>query len=438
MNISLDNAPKCTTLLIAAPASGHGKTLITAALANYFCQNGLRTQVFKAGPDFLDPMILQYATQTPVYNIDLWMVGKSQSLQLLHTAATQSDVILIECNMGLYDGQPCCADLAQAFSLPVQLVIDAKGMAQSFGAIVKGLATYQDNIHINGVIANNVGSAYHGKLLQDSLQKDIQFCGYMPRHKDLVIPSRHLGLLQATEINDLQHRIDIATDYITQHVHIELPKPTIFPNIVHHNPPTIKRPLQDIRIGVARDNAFSFIYAANINLLTDLGAQIQYFSPLRDQKLPDVHGLWLPGGYPECFSKELSANKGMGDAIRGHFNNNRPILAECGGMLYLCETLTDSVQNTYNMLGILPAHAVMQANCVGVGLQTALLPEGKIRGHTFHHSLLNTSLSATEHAQKQHSKTTGEAIYRIKHLIASYLHLYFPSNPEAVASIFSP
>ena len=436
-NFSEKNDPKCAALLIAAPASGHGKTLLTAALAKYFCQKGLRTQVFKAGPDFLDPMILQHATQAPVYNIDLWMVGKAHSLQLLHEAAKQSDLILIECNMGLYDGTPSCADLAHALSLPVQLVIDAKGMAQSFGAIVKGLATYQDNIQINGVIANNVGSAYHGQLLQNSLQDSIKFCGYMPRSKDMTIPSRHLGLLQAAEIADLDHRINVATQYVTQQLDIVLPDPITFPSAedLDQSPP--ERPLQGISIGVARDKAFSFIYPKNIDLLMELGAQIEYFSPLDDQKLPEVNGLWLPGGYPECFSERLSKNKIMGDAIQEHFNNNLPILAECGGMLYLCDTLTDSSQNTYEMLGLLPAQITMQKNCVGIGLQTAVLPEGAIKGHTFHHSRLSTSLTPITHAQKQHTQATGEAIYRINRLTASYIHLYFPSNPSVLVSLFS-
>lgn len=435
MNIK---APECVALLISAPASGHGKTLITAALAKHFRQKGLRTRVFKVGPDFLDPMILQHVTQTPVYNIDLWMVGESQCQHLLHEAAKQSDLILIECNMGLYDGTPCCADLAHAFSIPIQLVIDAKGMAQSFGAIVKGLATYQDNIKLNGVIANNVGSASHGQLLQDSLQDSIKFCGYLPRSKEMSIPSRHLGLLQAAEIDDLEDRIEIAAQYVAKQLNIVLPKAIAFPSAEQAIKIPQKRPLQGVSIGVARDNAFSFIYPANIDLLTELGAQIRYFSPLNDHQLPDVHGLWLPGGYPECYGEDLSKNRAMAHAIREHFHNNLPILAECGGMLYLCDTLTDSKNNIYEMLGVLPAHVIMHQHCIGIGLQTAVLPEGQIRGHTFHHSQLNTSLNPIEHARKQHTQADGEAIYRIKRLTASYMHFYFPSNPLVLTKLFSP
>jgi len=436
-NNEKNNVPTCAVLLIAAPASGQGKTLITAALAAYFGQMGVRTQVFKAGPDFLDPMILQHVTQAPVYNIDLWLLGKSQCSQLLHEAAKQSDLILIECHMGLYDGTPCCADLARAFSLPILLVIDAKGMAQSFGAIVKGLATYHENIQINGVIANNVGSAYHGQILKDSLEDCIKFCGYMPRSEQMKIPSRHLGLLQATEIEDLDQRIKIATNYVKQQLHVDLPQPIAFPENEDLEPLHTQRPLQGIRIGVAKDKAFSFIYPRNIDLLIELGAKIYYFSPMHDQCLPKVHGLWLPGGYPECYGKILSENKTMGNAIREHFTDNLPILAECGGMLYLCDTLTDSTQMTHKMLGILPAHVIMQTNCVSVGLQTAELPEGPIKGHTFHHSRVKTSLAPINHAQKQHSLAPGEAIYRDKRLTATYLHLYFPSNPSALISLFT-
>jgi len=437
INTEKNNLPKCAALLIASPASGHGKTLLTAALASYFRQQGLRTQVFKTGADFLDPMILQHVTQAPVYNIDLWMVGESQCRQLLHEAAKQSDVILIEGHMGLYDGTPSCADLARTFSLPIQLVIDAKGMAQSFGAIVKGLATYRDDMHINGVIANNVGSAYHGQLLKDSLDDSFPFCGYMPRVSQMKIPSRHLGLLPAAEIDDLEQRIKVATYHLSQQVDIVLPDPIMFPKAEALDPIFKQRPLQGIRIGVAKDQAFSFIYPRNIDLLNELGAQVSYFSPLHDKCLPNVHGLWLPGGYPECFAEKLSENKAMGTAIREHFNKNLPILAECGGLLYLCNKLTDSAKNTHELLDILPAHVIMQAKCVSIGLQTAELPEGPLKGHTFHHSQVNTALNPFQYAQKQHTQQSGEAIYRLKRLTASYVHLYFSSNPTAIASLFT-
>jgi len=198
----------------------------------------------------------------------------------------------------------------------------------------------------------------------------------------------------------------------------------------------IEPALQGIRIGVACDNAFSFIYRANLDLLTSLGATLHLFSPLHDKIVPEVDSLYLPGGYPELYLDQLSQNSAMLDAVRSHFQSDRTIVAECGGMLYLLESLTDKAGKRAKLCGILPGDGVMQERLAGLGLHTAPLPEGDLRGHAFHHSQIEMQLEPLAESANRRAKGRGEAIYRYKGVTASYLHYYFASNIEATAKLF--
>jgi len=200
----------CRALLVSAPASGQGKTTVTAALARYYRQQGKVVRVFKTGPDFIDPMILQQASGQPVYQLDLWMVGETECRQRLAEAAKTADLILIEGVMGLFDGKPSSADLAELFGIPVLALIDSKGMAQTFGAVAHGLTSYRPGLTFAGVLANRVASDNHADMLAESLPAELgQFC-CMAKDDSLNLPSRHLGLLQANEITDLDTRLDAA------------------------------------------------------------------------------------------------------------------------------------------------------------------------------------------------------------------------------------
>ncbi|WP_455906421.1 nucleotide-binding protein, partial [Metapseudomonas otitidis] len=202
----------CPALLIAAPASGQGKTTVTAALARLHARQGRRVRVFKCGPDFLDPMILARASGHPVYQLDLWMIGEAESRRLLWEAAGEADLILIEGVMGLFDGSPSAADLARHFGVPVLGVINGAAMAQTFGALAVGLATYQPDLPFAGVLGNRVGSQRHSDLIRDSLPDWIRWYGALPRSAEVELPSRHLGLVQAEELADLDARLDAAAD----------------------------------------------------------------------------------------------------------------------------------------------------------------------------------------------------------------------------------
>lgn len=431
----VSGARHCPALLIAAPASGQGKTTVTAGLARLHSRQGKRVRVFKCGPDFLDPMVLARASGHPVHQLDLWMVGEAECRRLLWEAARDADLILIEGVMGLFDGAPSAADLARRFGVPVLAVIDGSAMAQTFGALAHGLASYQSDLPFAGVLANRVGSSRHGEILGDCLPEQIGWFGALPRGESVGIPSRHLGLVQAQELADLDARLDAAADALEASANCRLPAAVSFSPSPRE---TLPKLLNGVRIGVARDAAFSFIYQANLDLLQALGAQLLFFSPLRFSRLPAVDSLYLPGGYPELHLRTLSRNNSMADSIRAHHEVGKPTLAECGGMLYLLDGLTGQDGVREHMLGLMCGEAQMQKRFTALALQEVQLPEGRLRGHTFHHSSLESPMQPLVRGECPNYKRTAEAVYRQGRLTASYIHFYMPSNPVAAAAMFSP
>jgi cobyrinic acid a,c-diamide synthase len=422
----------CPALLVAAPASGQGKTLVTAALARRQRDAGRRVQVFKCGPDFLDPMVLEVASGAPVHQLDLFMCGEDQCVSLLHEAAGEADLILVEGVMGLFDGTPSAADLAQRFALPVLAVVDGSAMAQTFGALVHGLATYRPGLDLHAVLANRVGSPRHAELLEQSIPPGVTWLGAMPREPGVSLPERHLGLVQAREVADLDARLARAAALLPDTV-LHLPPPVAFaaPSAVVPKGSA----LQGKRIAIARDAAFAFLYPANLAWLERAGAHLAFFSPLADARLPDCDALWLPGGYPELHLETLAANASMMTAIRAHHAAGRPILAECGGMLYACASLDDGRGGRAQMLGLMPGEAAMQPRLARLGMQQIELPGGTLRGHTFHYSRLETPLEPAAWSQTPDGRE-GEALYRSGALTATYMHLYFPSAPLAAEKLF--
>lgn len=429
------NARHCPALLIAAPASGQGKTTVTAALARLHTRQGRRVRVFKCGPDFLDPMIHARASGAPVYQLDLAMVGEAESRRLLWQAAGEADLILIEGVMGLFDGKPSAADLARHFGVPVLGVIDGAAMAQTFGALAHGLATFQPDLPFAGVLGNRVASTRHGDILRDALPPSIRWFGALPRSASVELPSRHLGLVQAAELADLDGRLDAAADALAATADVDLPPAVSFAAPVIEPLPEL---LAGVRIGVARDAAFAFLYQANLDLLQALGAELRYFSPLADSELPEVDSLYLPGGYPELYLSELESNQAMADAIRVHHQAGKPLLAECGGMLYLLDELRDKQGCSGRMLGLLSGSAALQPRLTALALQEVTLPEGELRGHSYHHSRLESPLEPLAQGRCPNGKPVAEAVYRLGRLTASYIHFYLPSNPEAAAALLRP
>ena len=439
----------CPAILVAAPASGQGKTTVACALARLYTRQGLTVRVFKCGPDFLDPYWLELASGSPVYQLDLWMTGEADCAQRLHDAALVADLIIVEGVMGLYDGAPSAADLAHHFGLYVLAVIDAGAMAGTFGALAHGLQTYCDGLNFAGVLANRVASVGHAEMLQVSLRDPDQWQGALMRDEALILPERHLGLVMATELTDAITRLDAAADALATTplgqkcaddlkawaVTFVAPEFNIAPTQL----------LTGKTIAVAKDAAFCFIYAANIDCLRYLGAEVVYFSPLKDAELPICDALWLPGGYPELHTQTLVNNTSMAASIRQHVQNGKPVWAECGGMMALFDSIETVDGVVHAMWGLIPGRIAMQKRLAALGPQqlnafaASLEPLEPLRGHTFHYSTCSTDLQAITRTQAAPGKTLrgdGEALYQAGSIRASYFHAWFASSPAAAARLF--
>ena len=463
----------CPALLVAAPASGQGKTTVVSALARLHTRQGRKVRVFKCGPDFLDPVWHQLASGAPVYQVDLWMNGEQDVRQRLAAAAREADLILVEGVMGLFDGTPSAADLARRFGLPVLAVIDAGAMAGTFGALAFGLQHYQTGLPWAGVLANRVASERHAMMLKDSVREPEQWLGAVMRNPAMVLPERHLGLTVASEVADAMERLDAAADALAatplgqmtlddlQRWSVNFAATEAMPESgaaersaqVKEEPakragdteqgvlPPRFLPLQGKTIAVARDVAFCFIYAANLDCLRDLGAELVFFSPLADALVPACDAVWLPGGYPELHAQAIAANTALRDSLAAHIAAGKPVWAECGGMMALFDTLVTADGEAYPLWGLLPGVVTMQKRLAGLGPQQLRLPSGLLRGHTFHYSTTETPLqplTRTARPDTDPQPDAGEALWQQGSVRASYFHAWFASCPAAVLDLFSP
>lgn len=436
--------------LISAVASGQGKTTVTAALVRHFRQAGKVVRVFKTGADFIDPMMLERASGSVVESLDLWLNGEEACRRLLLRAAQTADLVLIEGVMGLYDGSPSSADLANAFGVPVLAVVDASAMAQTVGAIAAGLRDFGP-VKLAGVIANRVASDGHLEMIKSAL-RDIPLFASLPRQTQ-TLPERHLGLVLPEEQSDLERSLHqlgtslrVETEFWdrlksgdTAHSMIE--------SVEHRHQSdadcVMPKLLQGKTIAIARDAAFAFLYPANLACLEALGAQLAYFSPLLNQAVPEyADAVFLPGGYPELYAKTLQEAHLWQASIRHVHREGVPIYAECGGMMSLSEHLLDLEGNRWEMAGLLPGVVQMQTRLQALGMHSLHHTHGELRGHTFHFSRFDTHLTPATYTKKQaipansEMSLVGEAVYILNDLHASYFHAYFPSNPRAAAHLF--
>ena len=451
------SSARCPALLVAAPASGQGKTTVTAALARLHARRGLQVRVFKCGPDFLDPQWHQLASGAPVHQLDLWMTGEADCARRLHVAAQEADLILIEGVMGLFDGDPSAADLAQRFDVPVLAVVDASAMAGTFGALAFGLQHYRPGLPWAGVLANRVGSARHADMLQAGLREPQDWLGaLMPvtlkadvgvdvgaaRAAGALLPERHLGLVAAHELLDSQQRLDAAADALAatplgQMTAQDLQRWAVdFPAPAHTA--AVPALLAGRTVALARDAAFCFIYAANVQCLTQMGARVVFFSPLHDAALPQCDAVWLPGGYPELHAAQIAANTGMQASLRAHVGAGKPLWAECGGMMALMESIALADGSTAPLWGLLPGQVTMQKRLAALGPQQLAVAGHTLRGHTFHYSTCDSSATVVARTARPGEvpvPDAGEALYQQGSIHASYFHAWFPSSPEAVAHL---
>lgn len=433
----------CPAILIAAPASGQGKTTVACALARLHARQGRRVRVFKCGPDFLDPYWLALASGAPVHQLDLWMTGEADCARRLHEAAQEADLIIVEGVMGLFDGQPSAADLAQRFGLPVLAVIDAGAMAGTFGALAWGLQHYREGLRFAGVLANRVASDSHAAMLEESLRTPGQWLGALMRSTAVTLPERHLGLVMSDELGDAMQRLDAAADALAATPLGQMNGDDLQAWAVPFTASDVAEfpagALQGRTVAVARDAAFCFIYAANLDCLRELGAHLVFFSPLGDAAVPACDALWLPGGYPELHAETLAANSAMRASVAAHVRAGKPVWAECGGMMALFDELQTVDGASHAMWGVLRGSVTLQKRLAALGPQQLGVAGGILRGHTFHYSTCTTPLqpaARTEAAPGRKLRGEGEALYVTGSVKASYFHAWFASNPAAAAQLF--
>ena len=459
--------------LIAAERSGAGKTMITAAIARALMERGLVVQCFKAGPDFIDTGYHSAVTGRTSRNLDGWMMGSDACLSTFNCAMDRADIAVVEGVMGLYDGlsgagdEGSTAQIAKWLGLPVILIIDGSSFARSAGAVVLGFEQFDPEVHIAGIIFNKVGSPTHYEMLKAGVQERCraEVLGYIPRDKQWHTPERHLGLVMATEREALQSNIKNLARQLEQTVDVN--KIIEIAGQTHRSAPTtastatdnpilgqaqvpapaapcppLRTPnsqLRTFRIGIARDEAFCFCYQDNIDLLKHFGAEPVFFSPIHDAALPDVQGLYLPGGYPELHAKTLSRNTVMRTAIASFCTAGRPVYAECGGFLYLLESLTGLDGTSYEMAGVFPARATMLPRLQRLGYVEVEALAGhlfldageKIRGHEFHYSAISdmpATIQRTCRVTRRKDKAEFAEGFRIHNTLAGYMHLHFASN----------
>lgn len=414
-------------MILASPGSNHGKTLLSAGFAKALLDRGDSVTLFKMGPDYLDPKFLQKATGLDVRQIDYWMLGADGIAAELNRAAQTSDYILIEGVMGLFDGSFPVSKLAVEYNIPVTLTVEAAAMAQTFGALVHGLATYDPEVNVSAVLANRVGSDSHGAMLKDSVRAPVKYLGWLKRDSRLQVEERHLGISSSEE----QARACAAL--VAEVVAPMLDE--IEWGYLQSSPPietvASKQSLAGVKIAVANDVAFNFLYHANIDFLREQGAELTFFSPLNNSQLPSCDALYLPGGYPELHLDKLCNNESMGDHIRAHILAGKPCVAECGGMLYLQSSLTYQ-GDQHTLLGLLPGNAVVGDRLAAIGYQQA--PNEKLKGHTFHYAAIQDA--QTDERARFHDGREGEFIWRREGLVASFVHWYFRSDPETVCAWF--
>lgn len=436
-------------LTIAAPASGCGKTTITLALLAALRRRGLTVAPFKVGPDFIDPGHHARACGRTSRNLDGWMCGQAWVRQSFARGCVGADLALIEGVMGLFDGAAgdsevgSSAEVAKWLQSPVILVIDARAQARSAAATLQGFARFDPQLPIAGVIFNRVGSPGHAEMLRQAVASVPGLppvLGCLPRSAELALPERHLGLVTAEDAGCDQSFFGRLADWIEAHVDLDallrVAAPASPPAPLPEGEGKLGKAASPVRIAVARDAAFCFYYPDNLELLAAAGAQLVFFSPLTDGKLPaGIDGLYLGGGYPELHAAQLSANLPLREEIASAAKAGLPIYAECGGFMYLSAAIDE-----LPMVGIFPARARMLPQRKALGYREVTLsadsplgPAGtKARGHEFHYSELElpAAIPRCYRLSRRQGEAVGSEGYRIGNVLGSYVHLHFGSNPH--------
>jgi cobyrinic acid a,c-diamide synthase len=471
---------------VAGTQSGVGKTTITLSIMASLKRQGIKVAPFKVGPDFIDPGHHYHLTNIISRNLDGWMLSKNDNLKTFNKNISGMDIAVVEGVMGLFDGYDgrteagSTAQMAKWLDLPILLVVDARSMARSAAALLQGFENFDPRLRFCGVIFNKVGSPTHLAYLKEAMDGNVKMpcLGGIMRTFDIIIPERHLGLLTADDYSLSANKMNQMADIVDQQLDMEnflarlteyspneLPKESEKPSpkvsikispkksIDDQHQSNYKECQKKVRIGIAKDKAFCFYYAQNLEMLALEGAELIFFSPIQDEKLPNaLAGIYFGGGYPELHAKKISENQLLLGQISQVSRQGMPIYAECGGFMYLCKELIDKKEHCYQMAGCFPFTAKMQNKLKALGYReitfsTNLFLGNKgttVRGHEFHYS----AIQPIDDGANVHILSTNDRVetcytvkdrggqakqlegYRINQTVGSYAHLHFGSCPE--------
>ncbi len=435
-------------IVIAGTGSGVGKTTVAVGLMAALRACGLKLAPFKCGPDYLDPTYLVRAANAPSHNLDGWMMGEGAVARTFAHGAGDADIAVIEGMMGLFDSATptsetgSTAEIAKWLAAPVLLVLDASGIARTVAALGLGFARFDPELRLAGLVCNRVGSRGHLNLLKEA-SPEVPVVGGLPSRADAVFAERHLGLYSAREQSAPSAWLETWGKLVSEWFDLDLvlqiarsAPPIEITNVAQEK----SRPR--CRIGIAYDDAFHFYYEDNLRRLEALGAELVYFRPTDDRRLPEVDGLYLGGGYPEAAARELSSNSEMIEAIREFAERGGPIYAECGGLMYLTQGIRTADGALFPMAGLIPGVAVMSDRLQALGYvevetvsESLLGPPGvRFRGHQFRYSTLENSDDRSERVYRVVPRWGGERFaegYRVYNVLASYVHAHWASNPRA-------
>ena len=433
-----------TALMLAAPSSNSGKTTLTLALLRLLAREGLEIQPFKCGPDYLDTFLHSLAASVGGAvrhgkNLDVFMASPSHMREVFFRSSEGADAVVIEGVMGLFDGavksEGSSAAIAKTLDVPVVLVVDAKGAAYSVAPLLYGFKHFDPAVRLAGVIFNRVNTPSHYEFLKEACRDvGVEALGYVPSHGAMEVSGRYLGLNISADANQ-ESAITAMADHVSQTVDIDLLRRICRVDIAAPSAPSVTNHDVHAVIGVARDDAFNFFYAENLDVLRRYG-KIEFFSPLDDPCLPDADMLYFSGGYPELFARRLEQNTVMRQSIKDFVSRRGIVYAECGGMMYLGNALTDREGEKYMMCGALDLETTMQGARLHLGYRKVDLSAAgyakELRGHEFHYSrfTMTGDLDNVARVTTARDRTVETPFYRFRNTFASYVHLYWGETAD--------
>lgn len=442
-------------ILIAGTNSGVGKTTISLGIMQALTKRNMKVQPYKVGPDYIDPSYHTFITGRHSRNLDSYMLDDEKIKYIVNEASKDADISVVEGVMGLYDGlgidlNSCTSSYAsKLLKAPVILVINAKAMAASAAAMVLGYKELDKDVNIGGVILNNVKSKSHYEILKQAIETycKVEVLGYFPPNSEFSLESRHLGLVPSVEIDSLKYKFDNLADEIEKYIDIdkilEISEVQEVESNFNLDDFINKNRIENKSIAIAYDKAFNFYYRENIELLDKLGLEIKYFSPIEDKEVPKANYIYIGGGFPEIFKEELDKNESMRLSIKKAHENNIPIYAECGGLMYLGDRLLDKDNKEYEMVGIFEGTSKMTASlkrfgyCYGEAKEDTVLARKSqiIKGHEFHHSIFESNEPCAYIMRKERAGKVideWEGGYSKGNTLATYLHTHFYNNLECI------